>query len=227
MSESVLAFFALHGTPALMLVVLGAALALPLPASLLLITAGAFAGRGEGALLPLLAAGLVAAVCGDHAAYFLGRFASPFVVRRVGARRLRPARALMYRHGTSGVFLSRWLVPPLGPAVSYTAGIARLPLPRFFVADVLGAAIWVGGYVAIGHVFSIRLRSGLLIAQDAVWMALGGVMAVALLTRWWRRVRRERLASSEAPAQWEVLSTVQLPMADAHPGAAFGEQVRF
>lgn len=201
MSESVIAFFAMHGIPALVLVMLGAALALPLPASLLLVTAGAFAGRGQGSLLPLLVAGILAAVCGDHAAYFVGRFASPFVERRLGARRLRPARAVMHRYGSAGVFLSRWVVPPLGPAVSYTAGIARLSLPRFFVADVCGAALWVVGYVTLGRLFSQRLQAGLGGVQGALWVALGGAVLAGLLAGRFRRARRAvRAARAEVRA---------------------------
>lgn len=211
MSESVLAFFTLHGIPALVLVVLGAALALPLPASVLLITAGVLSAETGGSILPLLAAGVAAAILGDHSAYFVGRFASPFVERKLGPRRLRPARAVMHRHGTAGVFLSRCVVPPLGPTVSYAAGITHLPLPKFVLADVAGATLWVTGYVTLGRTFSSDVRAIFVLVQDTLWVAVAGAVVLAFLARGRRRrVRARRVlataAEEAAPALGERLS---------------------
>ena len=62
MSEQLLAWLLTYGLLALAPVLTGAALGLPLPASLILLAAGAFAGQGEFALPPLLIIGVVAAV---------------------------------------------------------------------------------------------------------------------------------------------------------------------
>lgn len=64
-----------HGSLLLGLVLFFAALGVPLPATMLLLAAGAFAQQG---VLPWLSAGLIgiaAAILGDFASYAMGRLA--------------------------------------------------------------------------------------------------------------------------------------------------------
>ncbi len=97
-------------------------------------------------------AAVVGAPMGDILAFLLARRLHPWLARpgRRGAVLAR-AQALVARRGASGVFLSRWLITPLGPASNYVAGAAGLSLPRFMAASVPGKAIWVAVHFTFGH----------------------------------------------------------------------------
>lgn len=62
-----------YGYPVLWLIIFMAAVGLPLPASLVLLAAGAFAARGDFNIALLIGITITAASCGDSVGYFIGR----------------------------------------------------------------------------------------------------------------------------------------------------------
>jgi membrane protein DedA with SNARE-associated domain len=101
------------------------------------------------------------------------------------------ARAFADRWGGLAIFLTRWLVGPLGPWVNLSSGIASYSWPRFVVWDVLGEALWVALYVMLGNVFSDRVEAIADLATNVSW-ALVGVLVAALCA--WQIVRYVRSA---------------------------------
>lgn len=168
-------------------------LALPVPSSLLMMAAGGFAAAGDLVLWQVAAAAWGGAVAGDHAGFVLGRLAGAPLVARLRARpgaaaTLARAEALVAARGGMAVFLSRWLVSPLGPYVNLLTGAARLALPRFTAAVAAGEGLWVALYVGLGFAFADRIAalaelmgnlSGLL-AAAAVTAGLGVALAARL-----------------------------------------------
>jgi membrane protein DedA with SNARE-associated domain len=156
MNEAEIAdLLARYGTPFLGLATFASCLIVPLPASVIMITAGGLAASG---LLPPTAVffwAFLGAILGDQSGYFLGaRVAHP--LERFAARRARTAalwaRAhdMLDRFGGPGVFLSRWLLSPLGPYVNFICGAADMTWGRFTVFAVPGKAVWVLIYVGLG-----------------------------------------------------------------------------
>ncbi|NNU80263.1 DedA family protein [Halovulum dunhuangense] len=183
MSEELLELVPDLGPPLLALVVALAALGLPLPATLALVMSGALAAAGEMDLAAVLAAAFLGAVAGDHAGYALGRLSRGSLRRWLTANRrraegLRRAEAAVQRHGMAAVFLSRWLLAPLGPPTNIAAGAAALPLARFTAADLAGEVVWVGLYAGLGYAFSGSIAGLVTLAGDLVWLAfsLGAAM---------------------------------------------------
>ena len=127
-----------------------------LPGDTLLFAAGLLAAR-EGSLLslPLLALGTaVSAVAGDAVGYWTGRrLGRPWVERRAGraARHLPAAEAFYQRFGLSAVVIARF-IPWVRTFTPIVAGTARMPYPRFFAANVVGALLWGSGLVVLGYV---------------------------------------------------------------------------
>jgi membrane protein DedA with SNARE-associated domain len=172
-------------------------LAVPIPTSIVMLTAGAFAGAGDFETWQVFAVGWIAAVLGDHAGFQIGRAGGPVLVAKLSRR---PARArlvaraqkLVQTHGATGVFLSTWLFAPLGPWVNLIAGAGGLPRRRFSVPDAAGEAIWVGAYTGLGVAFGARLEA--LTALVADWsgmvMALGVAIGLAILL--WKGLARRR-----------------------------------
>ena len=160
MTDWLLAALLAYGALALLPVIAGAAIGVPLPASLLLLAAGAFAGAGQLPLLSLVPAAFVGAVVGDGVGYWLGRRGGPAAVQRWGRRfkldgvAIGRAERGFDRWGGLSVLLTRFLLTPFGPVINILAGAARYPLRSFLVYDLLGEAIWVASYVGLGYAFS-------------------------------------------------------------------------
>jgi membrane protein DedA with SNARE-associated domain len=182
MTEALLALVPVWG---LWLVGLGtflSCLALPVPSSLLMMAAGGFAAAGDLVLWQVGAAAWVGAAAGDQAGFALGRRGGAPLVARLRARpsaaaALARAEGLIHARGGMAVFLSRWLVSPLGPCVNLLTGAARLAPGRFLVAGASGEAVWVALYVGLGFAFADR------IAELAALMAnLSGTLAAGAVT---------------------------------------------
>ena len=185
LSDYLLSALGLYGPPALFVVLLAGAVGVPTPGSLLLLVAGSFVEQGEMGLWPVLALGLAGAVAGDQIGYALGRWGGPRLRARLrrragGERRLRSAEEWLRRWGGAGVFLSRWLLSPLGSPVNLASGATQYPWPRFLFYDLLGEALWVAAYVLLGEFFSDRVEELGALLGDFTWAFVGLLLAALL-----------------------------------------------
>lgn len=172
-------------------------LALPFPASILMLTAGGFAAAGDLVLWQAFLAAAAGGVAGDQLGYWAGRWFGAASLARLRTdpgrdRLLAKADALMDRKGVIAVFLSRWLLSPLGPYVNVIAGSTRYAWPRFTVSGVAGEAVWAGLYVGTGYGFAGNVEA----ASDMLGSVLGlvgGAGAVLALGYWLFAGARERV----------------------------------
>lgn len=157
-------------------------LALPFPASILMLTAGGFVAAGDLDLSATFAAAAAGGIAGDQLGFWAGRWLGVPLLARV---RRDPARdkllgravAIMQARGVAGVFLTRWLFSPLGPWVNLTAGSTGYGWHRFSLASVAGEAVWSGLYVGMGYVFAGNIEA----ASEMLGSALGFVAAGAVM----------------------------------------------
>lgn len=172
-------------------------LALPIPASVVMLAAGGFAASGDLVLWQAIGAALAGATAGDQTGYLAGRTGGVALVERLGhdgtrAAILTRARELMQRRGGIAVFLSRWLFSPLGPYVNVIAGAMRQGWAAFTLWGVAGEAVWCGLYVLMGRAFAGNLAA----ASDLLGSVLGLVAsgAAVLGLGWWLLMlaRRDR-----------------------------------
>ena len=169
-----------YGTTALAATLFLAALGIPLPATILLMAAGAFAQQDMMRVDTAFVAALAAAVSGDGASYLLGRFA----IRRTPARlRLSAtwvrATELFKRWGPSSIVLTRFLLTPLALPVNLLAGSARYPVPRFFVAVLVGETLWVTLVGGTGYAFANQWEWLSRVVVDFVGLLVGVVFVLA------------------------------------------------
>jgi len=195
LNDYILLGWAHYGLPVLAGVILLASLGGPLPATLLLLTAGTFVAQGELPVWWVIGLATAAAVAGDLGGYALGRWGSQPLVARVsrwtgGQDHIAAAEQLARRWGGAGVFLSRWLVTPLGPVANLTSGMARYPLLAFLGFDVVGELLWVTGYVSLGRIFGDHIETVSTALGNATWVVVGLVAVVGLS---WLVVRRQRM----------------------------------
>jgi membrane-associated protein len=163
-------------------------LALPFPASILMLTAGGFVAAGDLVLWQTFAAAAGGAIAGDQVGYWAGRgFGARFLARlRVDPARDRlmsKADRFMAEKGLIAVYLTRWLFSPLGPWVNLTAGSTGYGWHRFAAAGVAGEATWAGLYVGMGYAFAgnVEAASSML---GSVLGVVAGVAAVLILGYW-------------------------------------------
>ena len=163
-------------------------LMVPIPASVLMLTAGGFAAAGDLVLGQAVLAAVAGAVLGDQLGFWAGRGLGRTLLGRLRQdpgrdRLLARADALMGRRGLAAVFLSRWLVSPLGPYVNLIAGSTGYPWGRFSLAGAAGETVWAALYVGAGFAFGGNIA----LAGNAIGSLLGmigGAGAVLALGYW-------------------------------------------
>lgn len=163
-------------------------LALPFPASILMLTAGGFVAAGDLELWATFAAAAAGGIAGDQVGFWAGRWVGKPLLTRLRAdpardKLLGRAVAIMDKRGVVAVFLTRWLFSPLGPWVNLTAGSTGYRWPLFTIAGVAGEAVWSGLYVGMGYGFggNIDAASNML---GSILGVLAGGSAVIILGYW-------------------------------------------
>ena len=180
MTGWLLALVPQYGLWLLFFVTLFSCLALPLPASIMMLTAGGFAAAGDFELWQALLAALAGAAAGDQIGYWAGRGAG----KHIAARRkeypaqdtlISKAEQMMAKGGFVSIFLTRWLFSAVGPYVNVTAGSLKFTWATFTIAGIAGELVWSGLYVGLGYGFAGNLDA----ASDLLGSILGFVGAAA------------------------------------------------
>jgi len=197
MREQILAALAQYGSPALFAVVAMASIGVPLPVTLLLIVTGSLVAQGVMPMWSAIALAGAGSVIGDQIGYAIGRWGGTALVSRFagmlgGPARMARAEAHARRWGGPGVFLSRWLVTPLGSLINFTSGIAEYPWLHFLLWDVLGEALGAALYIVLGRIFSDRVLELDAALGDFSWMILALLAATVLGWVLWRYLRGKR-----------------------------------
>jgi membrane protein DedA with SNARE-associated domain len=198
-TEALMFFVSEYGALALFVILAVNCLGIPFPTSLIMLAAGSLVEQGEMALFAVIAGSIAGAVFGDQLGYFIGRFGGDRLARPLAARlnagtAIARAEAFMLKWGGIGVFLTRWLLSPLGPYVNLVAGMTRYSWPSFSFWDLLGESLWVVGYVMLGVTFSRSVQSLASVLGNFTWFL---VFAAATLFFGWKVIgflRRRRVA---------------------------------
>jgi membrane protein DedA with SNARE-associated domain len=206
-TDRLLSALSVYGLPVLFAILVITAIGLPFPVSFLLVAAGSFVEQGEMKFIPVIIVASLGAILGDNAGYFLARWGGRRAIVRIsrgvgGETRVRKAEQFSKRWGSTGIFLSRWLVSGLGPWINLTSGIARYPWQRFLFWDVTGEFLWVVIYVTLGYVFSNRVQTIADVLSNFAWVIVGLLIAGILGWKLLNYARSETASpiTREAPA---------------------------
>lgn len=186
-----------HGYSVVFAFVLAEQIGLPLPATPILLAMGALAGAGRISYLSAVALGVLASLIGDCLWYWLGRKRGYSVLNLLCRVALEPdscvrqTENVFTRFGAGSLLFAKF-VPGLSTAAPPLAGLFRMPMARFLLADTAGAALWVGTFSGVGYIFRAQLEEA---AEYALGFgrSLGGVL-VALLGAYvvWKIWQRQR-----------------------------------
>ena len=163
-------------------------LALPVPCSILMLTAVGFAAAGDLDLVALLTGALAGAVAGDQTGYRLGALGGHPLLARISqspsrAALIRRAVAQMEARGALGIFFTRWLFAPVGPYANFAAGALGWSWARFTIWGIAGEAVWVGLYCGLGYGFAGNLQAATDMAGSLLGILAGSAAMAGL--GWW------------------------------------------
>jgi membrane protein DedA with SNARE-associated domain len=169
----------------------------PAPGEAILITAAVYAGAGQINIVVVVLIGFVAAVLGDNVGFAIGHFGGRALMLRFGRyvllteARAAKAEGFFTRHGGKVVAIARF-IEGLRQANGLVAGIAGMKWRRFLAFNVLGAAIWVGLWSAVGYFAGNHLEAIYNNAQryELYLLATLIIVVVALTARHLLRHRR-------------------------------------
>ena len=130
---------------------------LPVPSELVMPPAGYLAARGQMNIVIALLCGIVGSMIGAYANYWVASKAGRWVFVRYGTwvllseKSLERTERFFAKHGEIATFVGR-LFPVIRHLISIPAGLARMPLGKFFLYTGTGAGIWCAILLAIGWI---------------------------------------------------------------------------
>ena len=166
-----------YGIWALGLATLISAIGVPLPATMILLAAGAFARQGVLNWEAAVALAALGAMLGDTVSYLLARFGGKLAFQRMQASGAwSQSQTVFERWGGLAVFFSRFLLTPLALPINLLAGSTRYTLWRYLGGVVAGEALWVVTFGGMGYLFADQWET-----VSAVMGNLSGAFAAAAL----------------------------------------------
>ena len=192
-----LEFVVHYGYALLFLWVLIEQAGLPIPATPLLLAAGALAEQGRMNLALAIIISAIASLCSDTFWYYFGQRRGAVVLNLLCRIALEPDSCVRKTETTFARFGPRTLlickfVPGLNTAAPTLSGMIGVDFPRFLLFDFLGALLWTSAYAGLGFLFGKQLD---LVAEDASrfsgWLLLLFAAAVVgyIFYRWHERRR--------------------------------------
>ncbi|MEO8185137.1 MAG: DedA family protein [Deltaproteobacteria bacterium] len=176
-----------------------------LPGDSLLFTVGTVCALPGSAIsifgiVPLL---FVAAVLGDAVNYAIGRHLGPKVFtgessRLLNKKHLLRTQEFYERYGGKTIIIARF-IPIVRTFAPFVAGIGQMRYRRFFLFNVIGAALWVGLLVPVGYAFAdnVWVRGHFSIVIFAI-IGISILPALIEILREWRARRLTAGAGSRA-----------------------------
>lgn len=143
---------------------------IPVPGETILIAAAFYAGLGQLNIVAVIIVGFIGAVLGDNVGYAIGTYGGHPLVERYGKyvllppARLHKAEQFFNKHGGKVVVVARF-ISGLRQLNGIIAGLSEMRWLKFITYNMIGAAIWVSFWSAVGfyggnHI-SVFLRSQL------------------------------------------------------------------
>lgn len=224
-----------YSYPILWLSIFIGALGVPLPNSLVLLAAGAFAALGDFNFAALALVSISAFVAGDNSSYWIGRRWGSKVLnwleksgRLIKPHTIERSRIYFERLGGWAIFCSRFLVSALGGAINLLAGAELYPYRRFIVYDLGGEILGALLPLTLGYIFGASwdavgdvLGSFSLFIIAALVALIFGYQALRLFRRMRKAVETKREPVYEKPL--DVTTVVSSLSATDTPSSSTGD----
>src|SRR5438270_11419308 len=195
--DQIVAFLLRHGYAVIFVAVLAEQIGLPVPSTPVLLAMGALADDGRLSFGTAFMLALVASLAADTLWYWLGRKRGYSVLNLLCRIALEPESCVrrtenVFTRFGAGSLLFAKFVPGLSTAAPPLAGLFRMPLVRFLLADTAGAALWVGTFSGVGYIFRAQLEEAAEYALGfgkSLGVILGALLAGYVVWKIWQRQR--------------------------------------
>lgn len=169
---------------------------LPLPGETILLLASFLAYSQHELQLPwIIFTGAAASTVGGELGFAMGRHGGRPLIERyrnvfsIRAETVERGDRLFERYGVVTIVLARFLFG-MRVLASLLAGALHMPWRKFFVCNLLGAAVWVSTICSVGYLFGSHLGR-LLRGVKRVELGVAIVVVLAVLWFWWRGRRKD------------------------------------
>lgn len=158
-------------------------LAVPIPSSLMVMTAGGVAAAGDFQFLELIAFAFVGFAVGDQILYWASRgFGTPLIAKLMRRQRtgqvIKRAQTLIDRQGLFAIFLTRTALSPLGPYVGCLSGALKQSWAEFTLSALAGGVVWTICYATLGFAFAGQISQISSLITGLVGIIVAGAVAV-------------------------------------------------
>ncbi len=191
---------------------------LPIPATPLLLAAGALAGQGKMSLPLVIISATLGCFGADVFWYCFGKRRGAVVLNLLCRIAMEPDSCVRRTESTFSKFGARTLlickfIPGLNTAAPALAGMVRVPYARFIAFDLFGGLLWSLAFTVVGFLFSKQLdriaRDAHLLGGGLLVLFVAGVVAYVLY-RWRERqlfieqVKGDRITPDELKHELEA-----------------------
>lgn len=188
-----------YGLPGLFAGVFIESFGLPVPGETMIIFFATMAGAGKFGVVSVGLTAFVAAVLGDNVGYMIGRYAGRQLIVRhcsrfgISETRMQRVEAIIAKRGTIVVAFARFF-PLLRQLNGLAAGVAGMHWLRFLVANAIGAALWITGWVTLAYKVGAQAHIFPNVAAhlNLVAAAVVVVVLIAVGAHLWRRARHRK-----------------------------------
>jgi len=176
-------FISIYGVWVVAVFIALESIGIPLPAEAALIAAGFFAARTHDIdIWSLISAGIIAAILGEVAGFWIGRKFGHRLLMRYGARlgfteeRIRIGQWLFVRYGGTFVFIARFL-PFLRNIAAVLAGTNAMEQHSFYFASATAAVAWIVCYGLGAYSFGAAFAN--LASPVAILLGLAAALIIS------------------------------------------------
>jgi membrane-associated protein len=170
-----------------------------LPGDSLLFVVGALAATGGLSIGLVIVLLISAALLGDNANYWAGRWMGPKVFRMedsifLNRKHLDRTQAFYDKHGGKTIVIARFM-PFVRTFAPFVAGIGRMPYLRYIGFCIGGAVLWVVSLTMLGYFFG-----NLPIVKKNLTVVIFGIIGLSLMPMIYEYAKARRAARSQLPA---------------------------
>ena len=176
-------------------------LGIPLPATPILLAAGALSAEGQLSFSLALLAGLFGSLTADTTWFFIGRKHGHHVLRLLCKLSMEPTICVRRTQDSFGrrrqvTLMFAKFVPGLATLAAPVAGQNGMAYGEFLLFDVIGATAWVGALLVAGRLFGDALKRDPSLL-DWVGRFSGALLLLGILVFFAGRILRRRMQLKE------------------------------
>ena len=171
---------------------------LPVPSEVILPFSGYLVSTGQLDFLVTVAVASIAAIVGSLVDYYIGLKGIEALTRRrvlgrvfLSMDQLTFAGKWFHKYGSLAIFLGR-LIPGIRTLISFPAGAAKMPLPKFLAFTLAGCILWNSILIYIGYYLGVNWTEVAGVSHYVIIAVIATLIAVLASYMIIRRRKRKK-----------------------------------